>query len=125
MGLVCRRCGISRPTLRKWLTRYQKDSVDGLLSQSVSSNHMNGAGSIFSVVRTSKCSPIYRDDLVISKRMHNKALMKTLRLNRLYDANNQSYHQRARHLKTSNEVQTIHDDQECTHVYQTTPLRLQ
>ncbi len=29
-GLVCRRCGISRPTLRKWWQRYQ----DGLVSQS-------------------------------------------------------------------------------------------
>ena len=33
-GLVCRRCGISRPTLRKWWQRYQKDGVDGLVSQS-------------------------------------------------------------------------------------------
>jgi transposase-like protein len=24
-GLVCRRCGISRPTLRKWWRRYQAD----------------------------------------------------------------------------------------------------
>lgn len=29
-GLVCRRCGISRPTLRKWLKRYQCDGLDGL-----------------------------------------------------------------------------------------------
>jgi transposase InsO family protein len=33
-GLVCRRCGISRPTLRKWLQRYQAQGVAGLLSQS-------------------------------------------------------------------------------------------
>lgn len=33
-GLVCRRCGISRPTLRKWWQRYRKDGVDGLGSQS-------------------------------------------------------------------------------------------
>ena len=33
-GLVCRRCGISRPTLRKWWQRYQKDGVDGLQSHS-------------------------------------------------------------------------------------------
>lgn len=33
-GLVCRRCGISRPTLRKWWRRYQKDGIDGLTSQS-------------------------------------------------------------------------------------------
>ena len=33
-GLVCRRCGISRPTLRKWWRRYRKYSVEGLVSQS-------------------------------------------------------------------------------------------
>lgn len=32
-GLVCRRCGISRPTLRKWWKRYQAQSLDGLKSQ--------------------------------------------------------------------------------------------
>ena len=33
-GLVCRRCGISRPTLRKWWRRYQSDGESGLKSQS-------------------------------------------------------------------------------------------
>ena len=33
-GLVCRRCGISRPTLRKWWKRYQIQGIDGLKSQS-------------------------------------------------------------------------------------------
>lgn len=33
-GLVCRRCGISRPTLRKWWKRYQVLGIDGLKSQS-------------------------------------------------------------------------------------------
>ncbi len=33
-GLVCRRCGISRPTLRKWWQRYQKDGLAGLASLS-------------------------------------------------------------------------------------------
>jgi transposase InsO family protein len=33
-GLVCRRCGISRPTLRKWIRRYRESGVDGLISQS-------------------------------------------------------------------------------------------
>lgn len=33
-GLVCRRCGISRPTLRKWLRRYQEHGEAGLSSQS-------------------------------------------------------------------------------------------
>ena len=29
-GFVCRRCGISRPTLRKWLKRYNDHGEDGL-----------------------------------------------------------------------------------------------
>jgi len=33
-GLTCRRCGISRPTLRKWLNRYNEFGVDGLIEQS-------------------------------------------------------------------------------------------
>lgn len=33
-GLTCRRCGISRPTLRKWLRRYEELGVAGLKSQS-------------------------------------------------------------------------------------------
>ncbi len=33
-GLVCRRCGISRPTLRKWLQRYQEHGIEGLCDQS-------------------------------------------------------------------------------------------
>lgn len=33
-GLVCRRCGISRPTLRKWLRRYELLGLEGLRSQS-------------------------------------------------------------------------------------------
>jgi transposase InsO family protein len=33
-GLVCLRCGISRPTLRKWLRRYQGEGIEGLRSRS-------------------------------------------------------------------------------------------
>ena len=33
-GLVCRRCGISRPTLRKWWRRFQQHGAKGLLSHS-------------------------------------------------------------------------------------------
>ena len=33
-GLVCRRCGISRPTLRKWSRRYLEHGIKGLESQS-------------------------------------------------------------------------------------------
>jgi len=33
-GIVCRRCGISRPTLRKWLQRYKENGIDGLTEHS-------------------------------------------------------------------------------------------
>ena len=33
-GLVCRRCGISRPTLRKWYNRYLESGIDGLQNKS-------------------------------------------------------------------------------------------
>jgi transposase InsO family protein len=41
-GLVCRRCGISRPTLRKWWRRYQVEGVDGLQSRSRRPHHSPG-----------------------------------------------------------------------------------
>lgn len=34
VGLVCRRCGISGPTLRKWLRRYAAQGAAGLVAQS-------------------------------------------------------------------------------------------
>lgn len=33
-GLVCRRCGISRPTLRKWWRRFQAHGEEGLREHS-------------------------------------------------------------------------------------------
>ncbi len=33
-GLVCLKCGISRPTLRKWLKRYEALGIEGLEEQS-------------------------------------------------------------------------------------------
>jgi len=33
-GVVCKKCGISRPTLRKWLNRYKELGIEGLNEQS-------------------------------------------------------------------------------------------
>lgn len=33
-GYTYRRCGISRPTLRKWVNRYKQSGIDGLQDQS-------------------------------------------------------------------------------------------
>ncbi|NLE76997.1 MAG: helix-turn-helix domain containing protein [Chloroflexi bacterium] len=41
-GLVCRRCGVSRPTLRKWRRRYQVEGVDGPRSRSRRPHHSPG-----------------------------------------------------------------------------------
>jgi len=41
-GLTCRRCGISRPTLRKWWKRYQAEGTNGLKSQSRRPHHSPG-----------------------------------------------------------------------------------
>jgi transposase InsO family protein len=38
-GVVCRRCGISRPTLRKWWRRYQHQGIEGLRSHSKRPHH--------------------------------------------------------------------------------------
>src|SRR3954468_4143675 len=38
-GVVCRRCGISRPTLRKWWRRYQAQGTAGLEEQSRRPHH--------------------------------------------------------------------------------------
>lgn len=37
-GFVCRHCGISRPTLRKWCRRYKSKGIDGLIDQSKKPN---------------------------------------------------------------------------------------
>jgi len=33
-GYTCRRCGISRPTLRKWVNRYKQSGIEGLQDHS-------------------------------------------------------------------------------------------
>jgi transposase InsO family protein len=38
-GLTCRKCGISRPTLRKWLKRFDEHGLEGLASKSRRPHH--------------------------------------------------------------------------------------
>ncbi|EHN91973.1 helix-turn-helix domain-containing protein, partial [Escherichia coli] len=49
-GFICRRCGISRPTLRKWWCRYLAQGIAGLESHSRRPKHSpstkNGAGEV-------------------------------------------------------------------------------
>lgn len=33
-SIVCRKCGISRPTLRKWVRRFEDDGIEGLVAKS-------------------------------------------------------------------------------------------
>lgn len=41
-GIVCRRCGISAPTLRKWWRRYQAEGEAGLIDRSRRPHHSPG-----------------------------------------------------------------------------------
>lgn len=41
-GLTCQRCGISRPTLRKWWKRYLEKREEGLIEQSRRPHHSPG-----------------------------------------------------------------------------------
>ena len=41
-GIVCRRCGISRPTLRKWRQRYRADGAAGPETRSSRLHHSPG-----------------------------------------------------------------------------------
>jgi transposase InsO family protein len=75
-GLTCRKCGISRPTLRKWWRRYQAQRKDGLQSRS----------------RRPHSSPLTKVDehietLILSMRKTRKLGPKRLRseLNRLHN----------------------------------------
>ena len=43
LGITCHRCGISRPTLRKWLRRYEEFGIDGLASLSRKPHHSPNA----------------------------------------------------------------------------------
>lgn len=66
--LVCRRCGISRPTLRKWWRRYQADGEAGLVDHS-RRPHRLAAQKVFADQET----------LILSLRRERKLGIKQLR----------------------------------------------
>ena len=57
-GLVCRRCGISRPTLRKWGRRFQDEGGAGLSSRSRRPHHsparVTGPDEVASIIKLRK-----------------------------------------------------------------------
>lgn len=67
-GLVCRRCGISRPTLRKWWRRYQAAGPSGLVEQSRRPRHL-AAQKVFAD----------HEKLILSLRCERKLGIKQLR----------------------------------------------
>ena len=75
-GLTCRKCGISRPTLRKWWKRYQTQGEDGLKSRS-------RRPQFFSLTKVDEHIEI----LILSMRKERKLGPKRLQseLNRLYN----------------------------------------
>lgn len=67
-GIVCRRCGISRPTLRKWWRRYHEQGAAGLEARS----------------RRPRCSPAqkvfaHEEALILTLRRERKLGVKRLR----------------------------------------------
>src|SRR5690606_24504801 len=67
-GLVCRRCGISRPTLRKWWRRYQADGEAGLVDCS-RRPHRLAAQKVFS----------HEEAIILSLRRERRLGVKQLR----------------------------------------------
>jgi transposase InsO family protein len=75
-GVTCRRCGISRPTLRKWWCRYQADGIEGLVDRS-RRPHRSPGRKVLAV----------EEQRIITLRRERKLGIKRLRneLYRLYD----------------------------------------
>jgi transposase InsO family protein len=71
-GLVCRRCGISRPTLRKWWNRYLVYGPAGLVSHSRRPRRCAGR-KVFSHEEQLICS-LRRDRRLGSKRLRNELM---------------------------------------------------
>ena len=66
-GLTCRRCGISRPTLRKWWTRFQSSGEVGLCSESRKRLHL-----------PEKKVTLEREELILRLRKERKIGAKSL-----------------------------------------------
>ena len=75
-GLTCRRCGISRPTLRKRWRRYQEEDVAGLMDRS-RRPYRSPSRRVFTT----------EEDLIVSLRKNRRLGIKRLRneLRRLHD----------------------------------------
>ena len=75
-GLTCRRCGVSRPTLRNWWRRYQAEGMAGLMDRS-RRPHRSPSRRVFAT----------EEDLIVSLRKSRRLGIKRLRneLRRLHD----------------------------------------
>lgn len=71
-GFVCRRCGISRPTLRKWWRRYQTTGAAGLTDKSRRPKHL-AAQKIFAEQETLILS-LRRDRRLGVKQLRNELI---------------------------------------------------
>jgi transposase InsO family protein len=101
-GIVCRRCGISRPTLRKWLRRYAKEGIIGL--KELSRKPHNSPGKI--AVEHEKFILSLRNDRKLGarrvqseiKRLHNISISLAT-IHKIFKKSNIPYLQKKRHYR--------------------------
>lgn len=101
-GIVCRRCGISRPTLRKWLGRYEKDGIDGLKELSRAPHRSErkvteGHEQIILALRRERKLGVRRVQSEI-KRLHDISLSLAT-IHKIFKKNNILYLQKKRHYR--------------------------
>lgn len=102
-GIVCRRCGISRPTLRKWLKRYEKEGLPGLADLS-RKPHSSPTTKITNVVEKMILSLRQERKLGVRrvqseiKRMHSIALSLAT-IHKVFQRNKVAHLQKRRHYR--------------------------
>jgi transposase InsO family protein len=101
-GIVCRKCGISRPTLRKWLQRYKEQGVDGLkeLTRKPLNSHKKVTleqEEVILSLRNNRKLGVRRVQSEI-KRLHDISLSLAT-IHKIFKRNDVSYLQQKRHYR--------------------------
>jgi transposase InsO family protein len=101
-GIVCRRCGISRPTLRKWLKRYKENGIDGL--KELSRIPHNSGSKV--TQEHEKLILALRNELKLGVRRvqseikrHNDIALSLATIHKVFKKNNLPYLQKKRHYR--------------------------
>lgn len=102
-GVVCRRCGISRPTLRKWLRRYETEGIEGLKDLSHKPHNFPGAKingwqeDIILSLRTERKLGVRRIQSELKR--HHDISLSLATIHKVFKRNNVPYLQRKRHYR--------------------------